>query len=305
MNIDNNKCNIKSIYQKYLCLLKKLFSIISKRVKTSILVLLLIVLTWNYKTVTNYIMSYSFGHLDRQSSQLSTLISSVMGVPFTLKSQYKNDAPNIKRLEYEQWMSLPYEEKHLTLEIDMMEDPNHLVDHMPTKHEVEQADSYTIKSPYSGIGVNRDIAKRLCSHFLTCELMTISVRSYVLDHPEILKNIIKIAEKPCDYIQDLDKVNPNGEFVWASKYAFAGGHIFFPRIIKDEGVKDLIKHARKCLDCDRKGTFKLPTWYGPSIYIKKYVLLVINESGINADRNGYKDKLRDSIDILIRRKDLE
>nr|WP_172686760.1 hypothetical protein [Rickettsia endosymbiont of Ixodes pacificus]AKS10309.1 hypothetical protein REIP_p030 [Rickettsia endosymbiont of Ixodes pacificus] len=202
-------------------------------------------------------------------------------------------------------MSLPYEEKHLTLEIDMIDDPHHLAPHMPTKHEVEQADSYTVDSPYSGIGVNRDIAKRLCNHFLNCELMTISVRSYVLDHPKILKNIIKIAERPCDYIQDLDKVNPDGEFVWDIKHAFIGGRIFFPDKYTAQDIKDLIKHARKCLDCDRKGTFKLPTWYGPSIYIKKYILLVINESGINVDRKGYKDKLEGSIDILIRRKDLD
>ncbi|HJD66850.1 MAG TPA: hypothetical protein LFV91_07575 [Rickettsia endosymbiont of Bembidion nr. Transversale] len=303
MKINNKKCNIKEIYQKYLCLLKKLFLVISKRVKTSIFVLLLIMLLFNYKTVSNYMMSYSFRHLDRQSAQLSRLINSVMGVPFKLRPQYKNDAPSIHRLSYEEWMNLPYEEKHLTLEIDMMDDPNHLVDHMPTIHEVEQADSYKVHSPYSSIGVNRDIAKRLCNHFLTCELLTLSVRSYVLDNPEILKNIIKIAERPCDYIQDLDKVNLDGEFVWERKYAFAGGHIFFPDKYTAQDTKDLINHARKCLDCDRKGTFKLPTWYGPSIYIKKYILLVINESGINVDIKGHK--LKDSIDILIRRKDLD
>nr|AKS10310.1 hypothetical protein REIP_p035 [Rickettsia endosymbiont of Ixodes pacificus] len=77
MNTDHNKFNIKAIFKKYLCLFKKLFFLISKRVKTSIFILLLIVLIWNYKTVTNYIMYYSFGHLDRQSAQLSRLISSV------------------------------------------------------------------------------------------------------------------------------------------------------------------------------------------------------------------------------------
>ncbi len=41
---------------------------------------------------------------------------------------------------------------------------------------------------------------------MTCDLISLGVEDYVLQKSEILRNLIKIAERPCDYIKRYEEI---------------------------------------------------------------------------------------------------
>jgi hypothetical protein len=45
----------------------------------------------------------------------------------------------------------------------------------------------------------------LCSNQFNCQIRNLAVNHYVFEHPEILWSILKIVERPCDFIKTFDK----------------------------------------------------------------------------------------------------
>ena len=122
--------------------------------------------------------------------------------------------------------------------------------------------------PYHGV-IPNSIESKVCTNYLNCQILTLTAREYVLEHPEILWNIVKIAEKPCDYIKNVEE-SDNDEI--------------------KRGIKDL----RKRLHCDG---FRYP-WY-----MKERVYIVITI--IDPDPDSEFRKAKRTMDIIVRRKDID
>ncbi|MFN9908961.1 MAG: hypothetical protein ACK56F_23035, partial [bacterium] len=98
------------------------------------------------------------------------------------------------------------------------------------------------------------IFHELCGYFLTCKSLNIGVPEYVYEKPELLRSIIKIAERPCDYIRTIDEVKPGDEIVFAT--SVYGG--FYAHKYDREAIESSIKLAKQRFNCDQKSSFNLP-----------------------------------------------
>jgi hypothetical protein len=272
--------------------------------KSLVLVILFIVSVLSFKKCTAKAYHYLNGSYDRQSAQLSSVVNSVIGIPYHQEPQYRNDALGIPRLTKEQWFALPYYDS--ALEVDLVEDKLGLVASMPTKEEATHAQSIAINPvfPFRAMRPNNLIYNKLCDHFLTCEVLTISVHDFALANLDILKNIIKIAERPCDYIKTVDEIKPVDEIVYLSSKGFRG-NVFYPYVLRPSDVKEGIEAARKKLGCDRKNFFdSIPSLrYHSSITSRKFVLIIVNKSGI-VFKDGKKN-VEKSFDIIVERQDIK
>jgi hypothetical protein len=274
---------------------QSLKSYLPKR-KILVLIVLLVIIVLAFKPVTRKLHYWVDRSCDRASQELSVLVNSVIGIPYYQKPQYRNDSNNIVRLAREEWLNLPYyESAHL---VDSVGNPEHLVELMPSAQEVQHADSLSSMNIWPNLNPDLPIYHKLCDHFLTCEALNIVVQDYVLYKPEILQNIIKIAERPCDYIRTFDEVKPGDEIVFFTDYTYMGT-IFRPLKYEQEDIEYGIKRARKRLGCERKSFFsKLPSIHHPSIKDKKYVLIIINKIGM------VKGKDQENMVIVVTRKDI-
>ena len=63
-----------------------------------------------------------------------------------------------------------------------------------------------------------EINDRFCTHPMTCDLISLGVGDYVLQKPEILRNLIKIAERPCNYIKKYEEITQAEIDEWEGRY---------------------------------------------------------------------------------------
>ena len=277
-------------------LINKIASYLLQRKLLLIILMFIISLALFFEKITNKLYFYLEKGYDRQSGELAKMINSIIDVPYNQKPQYRNDSPDIIRFSKDEWFALPYYES--ATEVDLIEDKLYLVDSMPSKEEATHALSINIDPIFYNVRYTKPIYRQLCGHFLTCKSLNISVQEYVLQKPELLQNIIKIAERPCDYIRTIDEVKTGDEIVFYSSFEFMG-RIFRPLKYEKEDIETGIKWARQALGCDRKSRFTFPLIFHPSICSRKFVLLVINKKGIVT----YKPEK--NLNIIIERKDID
>jgi hypothetical protein len=273
--------------------MKKVFFYLRQRKLLSCLLLSIFLLIVSFKTISNKLYFSLNQGWDYQSYELAEMINSVIGLPYYQKPQYKNDSTDIVRLSKDEWLALPYYDRHL--KVTAVQDILNLVGSMPTKEEVEHIESIALHPTWHGARPNKAIYHKLCGYFLTCESLNISVQEYVLQKPELLQNIIKIAERPCDYIRTIDEVKADDKIVFSTNF----DGVFLPKIYSKDAIEYGIKLARYHFDCDKKNWFTFPYSFLHSINSRKLVLLVINEDGIVCN------KAEKSLDIIIERKDID
>jgi hypothetical protein len=271
---------------------KALFYLRQKKLLSCFL-LSIFLLIISFKTISNKLYFALNQGWDYQSNELAEMINSVIGLPYYQKPQYKNDSTDIVRLSKDEWLALPYYDRHL--KVTAVQDILNLVESMPTKEEVEHIDSIEVNPTWHGARPNKAIYHKLCGYFLTCESLNISVQEYVLQKPELLQNIIKIAERPCDYIRTIEEVKAGDEIFFSTDFH----KIFSPDTYSKDDIKYAIKLARQRFGCDKKDWFMLPYSFRHLITSRKLVLLVINHSGIVCN------KAEKSLDIIIERKDID
>lgn len=314
--------------------MKNVFLYLKQRKRGSFFLITLGLLVFNFNTITNKLYFYWMGGFDNQSSELARLINSVIGVPYHQKPQYRNDSSNIIKLSKEEWFTIPdplininrdieagnksklwippelrdasgesfidYTHPVNSNDIGAVANPLNLVESMPSIKEARHAISLSLSSTSYYIGCTKPIYRQLCRHFLTCKSLNIAVREDFLQKPELLQNIIKIAERPCNYIRTIDEIKPGDEITYSTYYTDMGG-IFRSLKYDKRDVELGIKWAREALDCDNKNRFTFPSIYHPSISHRQFVLITINKDGIISNKN--KDKK--SLNIIIERKDID
>lgn len=314
--------------------IKNAFAYFKQRKLLSIFLLCILLLTVFFKSITDKIYIYLDDGYDRQSGELVKLMDSVLGIPYSQKPYYRNDSADVIKLSKEEWYTIPdpkadrnreriklaegehplpikdgfgnplyatYKEPFYEDEIQDVLNPQKLVAHLPTTKEANHASSLKLAPIFYNIGLTKPLYRQLCDHFLTCKSLNISIREEFLQNPTILRNIIKIAERPCDYIRTIDEIKPEDEIIYSTR-SYLGCKAFFPSQYKDRKEIELgIKLARERLDCDNKSFFTFPSISHPSINNRKFVLLIFNKEGI-VNKNNENER---SVNILVERKDIK
>jgi len=133
---------------------------------------------------------------------LNDIVNSVLEVPYQEKRDFVIDRPEyIKTLSQEEWMNVNC--KILDVDKSDMVIGAKNYEHLPE----EQKWHLNCISPIvvNKFRQDKSVRGELCSNFYNCQLLSLAVNHYVFQHPEILWSIIKIAERPCDFIKKFDQ----------------------------------------------------------------------------------------------------
>lgn len=144
------------------------------------------------------------------NQELSMLVNSVLGVAYFELDYLKNDTNERVKFSEKEWMSLKCKPKPRLLDPNTYNVfSNGKANKLPLEEkahlsciEVGSTSSYRPKG-------HKSIYGELCNGVFSCEILHISIGEYVLQYPEIMWNIIKIAERPCDYIKSEEEM-PDG-----------------------------------------------------------------------------------------------
>jgi hypothetical protein len=133
---------------------------------------------------------------------LRRIVNSVLEVPYQEKRDFVIDRPEyIKTLSQEEWMNVNCKIRDFHKSDMVIGAKNY--EHLPE----EQKWHLNCISPIvvSKFGTGKTVNGELCSNIYNCQLLSLAVNHYVFQHPEILWSIIKIAERPCDFIKKFDQ----------------------------------------------------------------------------------------------------
>lgn len=236
---------------------KKIFAYLKQKKWKVIFLLSFLSLVLSFKIIADKIYIYLGNGYDRQSAELATMLDSVLGIPYRQQPHFRNDNPDIIKISQEELFTIPdpkasrireieledgkhplpikdglgnplYATHRITVYKDEIHDvfnPLKLVESMPTVKEVNHANSLKVSPIFYQIRLTKPIYRQLCGNFLTCNSLNVSLREEFLQNPKMLQNIIKIAERPCDYIRTIDEIKPGDEIVYSTKRTPAGNYL--------------------------------------------------------------------------------
>lgn len=155
-----------------------------------------------------FLISIPYGYFfgpqwaDRADWALAGIVNSVLEVPYHTKRDFVIDRPEyIKTLSQEEWMNVNCK----ILDVDKS---SMVVGARNYEHLLEEQKWHlNCISPIvvNKFGTGKTVNGELCSNVYNCQLLSLAVNHYVFQYPEILWSIIKIAERPCDFIKKFDK----------------------------------------------------------------------------------------------------
>jgi|GEM_PF-4790506 hypothetical protein len=281
--------------------IKLVMSKMWQRKLSSLILLLLLTVTSNFSRCVSYIYGLFGFSYDIQSMILAMLINSVIGVPYSQEPPFRNDSENIYRMPYEEWMELPY--KEVGAKIDFVNSKGWGNLPLLSTKEAQKIISIRVADPtFTAFDYLSPATNSLCQNPLTCDLMTISVQNYILDKPELLKDIIKIAERPCDYIREAREVKPGDEIAYYVN-AKLRGVVFAPVIFTKKETEELMTISKKVLGCNNKTPLNKISFVREAglLFPRKFIMIVINESG-QVKKQGFAEE--GTVNILVKRKDI-
>lgn len=139
--------------------------------------------------------------------QSELVINAALGVPYyNILPGIINDSSEKVDLSTQEWMNFqcisarykPNPRIYANSELfqhNISNDEKRHIDCLRVKYNWEYGDDNSKKSARG----------ELCSNDFNCQIINFVVNDYILDHPHILKNLLNILERPCDYIKTPDK----------------------------------------------------------------------------------------------------
>lgn len=147
---------------------------------------------------------YFFGPqwADRADWTLHDIVNSVLEVPYHTKRDFVIDRPEyIKTLSQEEWMNVNCKIRDFYKSDIVVGARNY--------EDIPEEQKWHLNCIYPRVankfGTGKTVNGELCSNVYNCQLLSLAVGSYVFQYPEILWSIIKIAERPCDFIKTFDQ----------------------------------------------------------------------------------------------------
>ena len=154
--------------------------------------------------IANIILGlYLFGNYRdySQDQSLENIVNSVLEIPY-FKKDFVIDRPEyIKTFTPEEWMNV----KCKVLDVDKRDS----VSGAKNEEHLSKEEKWHLNC-ISLLAVNKfrtdkSVRGELCSNQFNCQIRSLAVNHYVFEHPEILWSILKIVERPCDFIKTFDK----------------------------------------------------------------------------------------------------
>lgn len=218
--------------------------------------------------------AYLFGDYGdyREDQTLASIVNSVLEIPY-FKKDFVIDRPEyIKTLTPEEWMNIKCKvlDVHKRDSVSGAKNEEHL-----SNEEKWHLNCINLLA-VNKFDTRKTVRGELCSNQFNCQIRSLAVNHYVFEHPEILWSIIKIVERPCDFIKTFDKKVVDEHSTEAS-FANPEHHNMWTAIWRAEGARSEL--------CNN-GLF-----YKKS---RKFVLITIQD--IENKR---------IMDIIVRRKDID
>lgn len=143
--------------------------------------------------------------VDVSGGCVSEIINSAIGMPGKQLDYVINNNPEIEQVPEDYWynMGCNVEEKYK----DWRNPPQFENDEKAQLACIEVEDD-------TGFSHNKDVSTALCSNYLNCQALMVRIDDYILSHPKILWNILKVAEKPCNYLKTPEMIpeGPNKQY---------------------------------------------------------------------------------------------
>lgn len=206
----------------------------------------IIILLYGFAFFAEYLFRYEPKDIE---FEFPRLINSVLGMPYHTSLAIKSDTHDITKFAKEEWFNF----RCVPAESDISEnrysayagDTKNLPTNISNK-DITHLNCLAVDrvSPYANVS-SKAVNGELCNNYYNCRLFNLAVKDYVLDKPEILWNIVKIIERPCDYVKTMEEATNQEE-------------------------KDAIDSMRSALKCDGQKEF----WH---LREKVFVKLVIQD----------------------------
>jgi hypothetical protein len=193
---------------------------------------------------------------------LQDIVNSVLEIPYH-KKNFVIDRPDyIKTLSSDEWMKVQCK--------PMNHDKSEIVVGARNYEHISMEEKWHLNciAPFAVKKIsNKDVNGELCSNIFNCQVLSLAVNDYVFQHPEILWSIVKIAERPCDYIKTFDEKLKDSNPTPQERYSM-----------------DSAKSARRDL-CGKKPFF---------MSSRKFVLITVQDI-----------ENKQIMDIIVRRQDVD
>lgn len=171
--------------------------------------IIVFVLFYTHEILVTYLYAHTMSY-----SILPSVMNSILGIPYYENDQMHNDYPDIVKIPKEDWFKFKckprshqngqtFKQSHaFAIAKKNLSDEEALHLDCLGIEQVRARDSRKSKS----------INGELCNNVFNCRVINIAVASYVLENPEILWSMLKIAERPCDYVKKSENYNPKYEY---------------------------------------------------------------------------------------------
>lgn len=147
------------------------------------------------------------GYPNSRNTQLflPRVINSALGIPYYNESAVINDSSEKVNFSMKEWMELKcspnvYIDSVVLRGVNTFKGPT-------TPKEMSEEDEIHLNC----LGLNhvweyeekssKDVQGELCNNVFTCQTINLAVTDYILAYPQVLWNMLKIIERPCDYIK--------------------------------------------------------------------------------------------------------
>jgi hypothetical protein len=162
------------------------------------------------------------------------LINAALGIPYYDDDNVKNNAPDIVKYSKEEWLNFKCQPRELDYGMFVGNQSS-----LPTGISSDKRAHLNCLGVHKVSSRNNKSSKtvngELCNNYFNCQLVNLAVHDYVLDHPKILWNILKIAERPCDYAQTpwmKNYLKCNRKFYWQDERDTFLDIIMYPWYLK-------------------------------------------------------------------------
>lgn len=217
---------------------------------------------------------------------LKSIINSASGMPYYQYKYYKNDSDEIINIPEKDWYDVGCYKHYIDSAVGL--NANYMT-HESQYEEIEALpkDKLEHLQCLATRGYGRKESKpfetirtELCTNYFNCRIFAVWVKDYVFKHPDILWNMTKIAEKPCDYIDTLENIKKKTSLD-PSK-----------REHSDEYIQKHIDGAKRELNCN----YFPQHWWRPR---EEYVVLAVLKDPQKSIREPH-----DTMYIVVKRKDV-
>ena len=138
----------------------------------------------------------------------SRIINTVLGIPYYDCPGVITDSTERIDMSVEEWMNLkcnmPNHNKTPDNEKPYFYGNEFLLPSGITNQEVDHLNCIGIESVWEyAKKEQKDTQKELCNNVFVCKIINLATHDYILAHPRILKNALRVMENPCKYIKQV------------------------------------------------------------------------------------------------------